>query len=862
METIRKTWILFRHEGRVLLRQASTYWLLAGCLFVVNLLTLTSSRFFSTTDATLLPLFLSFTLVSCIIVPLLTMSVWARSTKLDALPWFFSFPLPLWSVVTARFLLTFGLSLVALASTVPLSFTLSYLGSPDWGVIAASYMALAALLAFQVALGSLASALAPHQLAAFLLAAVVNVLFMALGSHLLYESIPSFLSIEWTERLAPLGVPFHLVAAFRGVIDFRDVLYFVGWTLFCLFTNQTVIHNKRKQKRPGRAWIFGYLATGIVVLLMILFARQAHVRWDFTEEKLYTLASGTKEIVRKLERPIYADLYFTRSHSAPALKQYGQRIEELLREYASTSPQNFRLRFIDPVQDSEEEVRARIAGMQVITTKSGENVYLGLALRQGDQTLSIPLFNPQTEGQLEYELTEAVVKLVQAAKPSIGVMSELPLVGDELGENINLRNDWAFVSALRSLYQIVSIPIQSESIPETLQSLVLVHPKQLSPKTLFAIDQYLMNGGKLMVFLDAFCRFEINYPRGGQDHEKYSSQLKSFLDRWGIVFHNETLVGDPERAMDVALAQINYSYPLQMQLTGDEMNKEMSIAKNLQKIQVLETGWFEASPTLPKGLNFFSLIESSDTSGLVKTEETEFRSPQDLGEQIHPDGKHRIIAGILRGRLKSSFDSPPEGVVGEHKKVASQDTSIVLVGDVDFLTDSFVVDKIQSMGQMVYKPKGDNITFLMNALEFISGHQDLIAIRSKTQIDRSLWRIVDLEQKAASALSEHDAPLSTKLNQIQEKLNQWESENSDKGQVVSREQQLKIQQLREEEARIRRERKLLKVNSEARVQNLKANIRWLHLGIAPLLILLGLLWAWRERPTIRSALGILRSSGR
>lgn len=864
METIIKAWILFRHEGRVLLRQASTYWLLAGHLFLVNLLTLTSDQFFNTENSSLLPLFLNLAFLSCFFVPLLTMSVWARSTRLDALPWFFSFPLPLWSVVIARFFLTWGLALVTLASTLPLGLTLQYLGSPDWGVIMSSFTLFAFLMAFQVALGSLASAIAPHQLAAFLLAAVANALFMALGSHLLFEDVPSFLPLAWTDRLAPLGVPFHLVAAFRGVIDFRDILFFIGWALFCLFINQAVIHHKRKQKRPGRNIMFGYLATGLGVLIIILFARQAHVRWDLTEEKLYTLSNGTREIVRKLEKPIYADLYFTRSHSSSALKQYGQRIEELLREYQSTSPKNFRLRFIDPVQDSEEEVRARIAGISAIPLAPGENIYLGLALRQGDQTLSIPVFTPQTEGQLEYELTEAIVKLVQAAKPSIGIMSELPLVGDELGGSVNLRNDWAFVAALRSLYQIVSVPIQSEALPEHLQSIILVHPKQLSEKTLYAIDQYLMRGGKLMIFLDAFCRYEINYPRATQEHAMYSSQLKHFLDAWGVIFHNETLVGDRARSTQVAVAQISYDYPFQLQLTSQDMNKDMSIAKNLNKVQLLESGWLEQAANPVKNLHYFPLMMSSESSGLVRTEMTEYSSPQDLATELKSDGKKRAVAALLRGRFQSTFDSVPEGSLIEHRKSSEQDAAVVIVADVDFLSDASVVDKVQSMGQMVYKPKGDNITFLMNSLEFISGHQDLIAIRSRTHVDRSLWRLVDMEEKATIAYAGEDAALTSKLNEIQNKLAQWENENSDKGQVVSREQLSMIQQLREEEAKLRRERKILKEKSEAKVRHLKANIRWLHLGLAPLTILLGLFWVLREKPirSTRSVSDFLRSSVR
>lgn len=849
METIKKAWILFEHEGRVLLRQALTYWVLALNLFIINALTLSSPQFFDSSHATLLPMMLNITVFGCFLIPFLTMSVWARSTTLDSLPWFFSFPIHLRSVVLSRFFLAWGFALVALGSTIPLGFTLDYLGTPDWGVILTSYIMLAALSAFQVALGSLASAIAPHQLAAFTLAAITNIVFLALGSHLLFEDIPSILNLAWTDRLAPLGVPYHLVAAFRGVLDFRDLLYFLGWTLFCLFMIQAVIHNKRKQKRPSRNTTFGYLAAGLGVLILVLFARQANIRLDLTEEKLYTLSSGTKDIIRKLEKPIFAELYFTRSQSTPALKQYGQRIEELLREYASTSPKTFHLRLVDPIQDSEEEVNARIAGMQAMTSKAGENIYLGLALRQGDQNLSIPLLNPDTEAQLEYELTEAVVKLVQAAKPSIGIMTELPLVGDELGESTNLRNDWAFVSALRSLYQIVHVPVQSEAIPENIQSMILIHPKQLSERTLFAIDQYVMRGGRLLVFLDAFCRFEINYPRGGQDHLKFSSQLKVFLDAWGIHFHSETLVGDHARASNIKLAQIAYDYPFQMQLSSSEMNKDMSIAKNLQTIHVLESGWLESAPVMPKGLQFHPLISSSETSGLVKTQLTEFLSPQELTLELKSDGQKRIIAGLVQGRFRSVFPQGPEGTMLVHKKSADQDASIIIVSDVDFLSDPFTVDKVHSMGQMVYKPKGDNIAFLLNALEFISGHQDLIAIRSKMHRDRTLWRIVNMERKAAQSLAGNDAALSARLGDIQENLAQWESENSDEGQVVSRDQLTRIQQLREEEARIRRERKDLKTSSQAQVQHLKSNILWLHLGLAPLSILLGWVWVRRSQKT-------------
>ncbi|MBC7660954.1 MAG: Gldg family protein [Chitinophagaceae bacterium] len=846
MVTIKKAWILYLHEGRILLRQPQTYWILAANLFIVNTLTLVSSKFFDTAHATMLPLFVNVPLISALFIPLLTMTQWAKPKSLEALPWFFSFPLPLWSVVLARFALAWSIGLIALFGTFPLSFTLSYLGSPDWGTIGSGYIILAALSAFQVAWGSLASALAPHVLAAYVLAATGNVFFLGLGSHLLYEKIPTLLPFVWNERLSPLGVPYHLIAAFRGVLDLRDGLYFLAWTLLCLYLNQSILYNKRKQRRPGRTTIFAYLSVTTGIFLLVLLARDAHVRWDLTEENLYTLSGGTKDIIERLEKPVHADFYFTRSNIPSSMKHYGQRIEELLREYAATSPKTFRLRLIDPIQDSEEEVQARIAGMHAVTGPNGENSYLGLALRQGDHSLSIPLFNVQTEAQLEYELTESIVRLAQAAKPSLGIMSELPLVGDELGENSTLRNDWAFISALRSLYQIVSVPIAAESIPETLQTLILVHPKNLNNKTLYAIDQFLMRGGKMLVFLDAFCRFEINYPNGGQNHNSFSSQLTHFLEPWGVIFHNETLVGDESRAMHVQMAQMSYDYPFQMQLIEADMNHELSISKSLQKINLLEAGWFEIKKDAP--YSFEPLITAGESSGLVKTDLTEYMSPQQITAELKPDGESRIVAGLLKGRWKSTFKAAPDGSFFGYKAQAEQEGAIVVVSDVDFLTDAFTVDKIQTMGQMVYKPKGDNISFIMNALEFINGHQDLIAIRSRIHVDRSLKRIVAIERRVAEQFQGKDATLAARLAEIQEKLSQWEGQQSNEvGQVVSKEQLLTIQELRESEAKVRRERRLLKDATEAQLDHLKTNIMILHMGFAPLTVLLGLFWVWRQR---------------
>jgi ABC-type uncharacterized transport system involved in gliding motility auxiliary subunit len=263
-------------------------------------------------------------------------------------------------------------------------------------------------------------------------------------------------------------------------------------------------------------------------------------------------------------------------------------------------------------------------------------------------------------------------------------------------------------------------------------------------------------------------------------------------------------------------------------------------------VNFLEAGWFELKAEQPYQIT--PIITTGENSGLVKTDLTEYMTPQQMAEQLKPDGGHRLVSVLVKGKWKSAYPSPPEGSFLSHKEKAEHEGSIVLVSDVDFLSDSFTVDKIQSLGQMVYKPKGDNISFLMNSLEFINGHQDLIAIRSRIHVDRSLQKVINIQKRSVEQFQGQDSALTARLAEIQEKLSQWEGQqNNEAGQVVSKDQQMMIQDLREEEAKVRRERRLVKDATEAQFDHLKNNIFWMHLGFAPLSILIGLLWVFRQK---------------
>lgn len=833
MKTI---WILFLHEIRMRFRHPYTWVSLAAWLFLTQAAAFGPGELLSNSQANLWPLFLFLPLIGTFFLPLLTMGQWAQTQTLNALPWLFSFPIRTWKVVLARFLVSSALSFLALVLTFPLAITVANLGNPDWGMIAAGYIACYGCFCVQLASGALASALSRHQLLAYVTAALFNLLFLGLGSHLLYEGFPNLLPEAWSERLSPFGAPFHLLTAFRGVIELRDILFWLGWTLLCLLLTSMVLYGRRTLHRQGvrdAKAAFSVLCIILMTLICVLFGRDLRLRWDLTEEKLYTISNGSRTMIRRLQQPVNMTFYFSRSHAElpPLLKAYGQRVEEFLREYAAVDSQKFRYRSLDPQRDSEQELSARAQGMPTVSGTT--SVYFGAILKQGDRTVVIPFLDPAKEDQLEYDLTEALVRIQQLAKPALGIMSDLPLVGDPDEEN--LKSEWAFVSALRSLYQIVPVSTQVQEIPDGLQALLLVHPKRLNEKTAYALDQFLVRGGRLLVAVDPFCRSELNSLPSNQLQPSLSSDFTRFLNAWKLRFSDAFIVGDSSRSSRMQTAHVSFDYPFLMQLNRDDVNHQHMITKKLRKgLSVLEAGFFELDSTSPYRIE--TLVQTTGKSGLIPVGKANYMSANQLVDELKPDGIERSLIVLLTGRWESVFKESVAGSpITDHLAKAESESSVLLLGDVDFLADDKTVERVQSMDQMILKPKNDNLSLLMNGLEFITGHQDLIAIRSRGRESRTMSRLTEIREEANARYSEKDGELSGKLNEVEDKLKDYEALGN---RVMTNDQKLAIADLRKQEAELRRERRNVHELMEADAERLMNILRVLHLLLLPMTVLL------------------------
>ena len=851
---------LWKHESRYfLMRPWASLWLTAWLITCASV-SLIWADLLSQSEAGLLPFFTYLPWIGALFLPALGMRLWSREVELGTLTWLLSLPHSTLRCILIKHIAACQLLILALIATWPLPLTIVYLGDPDLGVMISSYLGMLGFLSGQLALCHLASTLCRRPLAAYGLGLILCLLYNLPGCDLIHDKLPHVFSSGWFEGFSRLGPTYHVLGFLRGVIDLRDVFYALGSTLVCLGLAFLTLIWKRSLsssswRHPEPRTTYGLSILGIMTIILLIAAQHLRVRWDLTEERLYTLSDGSRAIVEKLSEPLRVTFFFSRSHPEldPHLRSYGQRIEELLREFAASSPQRFQLRTIDPRPQTESELDARVQGLLPLHTQNGDTLYFGAIYTMGQQMLSIPYFDPQKEDQLEYELAEAAVKIAQRNKPVLGILSSLPVVGDSAEGGLKLKQDWAFVAALRNLYQIVSIAPDAESIPDSVRTLLVVHPKTINEKTEYAIDQFLLSGGNLLIALDPFCRADLVYTtQQGTQAPLVASDLPRLLKAWGLSYSSDQLVGNRNRSTKMQAVYQKIDYPFHMEFKAEDFTEEHPITLRIRQLLMAEAGYFAADAG--SGLQWIPLVRTSPASGTVPTQLTTVLSAGQLAERLAEDGQERALAGMIRGRFRTAFPIPPAGTpISRHREQADKDNAIVLVADVDFIADHNSVEKRQSLNQMVFKPKNDNLGFLLKSVEFVGGNKDLIAVRSSSRLARPLTRLVERQERAREQWQEEFDRLGAQVTEIERRLTEMQAQmETSESDLLSPEQQKALQALRLEEAQMRAQRRDVRLQMQEDEKQLRQGLTLLNHAVGPLAIgifwSLGLWFRHRQRP--------------
>jgi len=594
------------------------------------------------------------------------------------------------------------------------------------------------------------------------------------------------------------------------------------------------------------------LAVLFVVLTMLASLLFRGARLDLTENGLYTLADGTRNIVSSLAEPVTLKLYFSDQASAdlPQIRRYADRVWELMQELASHSGGSIRLERIDPLPFSEAEDDAARYGLEAVPlSQAGDQLYLGLVgINTVDGLERVPFLSPNREAFLEYDLARMVASLATPERPQVGLISGLPMSGGFNMQTGQRNPAWSVYEQWQELFEITTVPATATELPADLDALVLVHPKQLSDDLLRSIDQFVLGGGRLLAFVDPYAEADPgedpNDPASRFLAERASS-LGPLLENWGVDFDSDSFVADLGRALQVTIRQGQppVRHPAILGLAAEDFSQSDIVTGELGLVNVASVG--SLVDLERDGVDFEPLILSSDRAGLLPAERLRMLSdPSDLIAELGIDEGRHVLAVRLTGTVASAFaDSLPEGGLAEGALNA------IVIADTDLLTDNLWVQRQNFLGQVLLNPFADNGALAVNAVENLLGNADLISIRSRSTSNRPFDLVDDLRREAEARLRATEQQLEAELAETENRLTQLQQSRGDADlSILTPEQEAEIDRFMEQRLEIRQQLRQVRRQLDEEIESLGARVKLINIALMPLLVtLVALLVAWRRR---------------
>ena len=601
----------------------------------------------------------------------------------------------------------------------------------------------------------------------------------------------------------------------------------------------------------------GLLLIALAFLLFNAFSGLVftHARLDLTEQKLYTISEGTKTILEGLDKPIELDFFYSdeATKGLVALRNYARRVEELLRAYERESGGKLKLHVVDPEPFSEEEDRAAELGLQAVPlNQGGDKVYFGLAATNGDgRTQSIPFFALDQEEFLEYELSRLVQSLASPQMPVVGVLSDLPITGGFDMRTQQATPPWTVLEQIRQLFHIESLERNVDMIPANVSVLMLVHPKALPEPTLYAIDQFVMRGGKLLVFLDPYSEADPGMGfMPGEPGDGKGSNLTPLLKAWGVHMAPDQVVLDAANAMSVGVGEERrpVRHPGWLSLPQQTMDTDDVTTASLESLTMATAGFLE--PLENATTRFTPLVQSSTYAMPIEAQRfATLENPEVLLRDLEPTGERYTLVARIQGPARSAY---PDGIEGRKDGLKdSASINVIAVADTDLLADRMWVQVQDFFGQRMPQPWADNGTFVVNALDNLSGTDALISVRSRGRFARPFVVVEELQRQAENRFREKEEALQQRLAATEAQLAELQGPNADGAIELTAEQQAALQRYMQEKLRIRKELREVRYQLNADIDALGRLLKFFNIALVPLVLTLVVLltWLWRRRRT-------------
>jgi ABC-type uncharacterized transport system involved in gliding motility auxiliary subunit len=572
-------------------------------------------------------------------------------------------------------------------------------------------------------------------------------------------------------------------------------------------------------------------------------------RVDLTEGNLYSISEGTYQVLQQIEEPINVYFFFSNksSEGLSTLRGYASRIQSLLEEYELYSNGNIKLSVIDPEPFSEAEDRAAEFGLSAAPiNNNGDSLYLGLAATNSiGQKEVIPFFDPSQEKQLEYNISKLIHKLAVPQKRSVAVLSSLPVFGGpntnpmamQMGQQPTLPA-WAAFEQLQQLYDVNILEQDAETIPESSNLLVLVHPKDLNDSQLYAIDQFVMRGGKLMVFVDPLAESDVSSAGMMGMPMASSSDLARLFETWGVEFDNSKVVIDAAQGLEIRMPNgMPGRHAGYIGFQGESIDNDDIIVSSLSSINSASVG--ELGLKDSSALKMQSLLLSSDQSSKVEVARYQMagNDPSSLLDDFTDSLEKKVVAARFFGSIPSAFSELPETADAEAHIENTDDAQIMIVADTDMLTDNFWVQKANFFGQTILQPFANNGDFLINSVDNFSGSTALMSIRGKGQFQRPFDVVDELTVIAEEKFRAQEQRLQQELEQTEQQLMQLQNQQGDNTSLtLSPEQEQAIAEFVNRKVEIRKELREVRHQLDKDIESLGTWIKLINIGVMPLLL--------------------------
>jgi ABC-type uncharacterized transport system involved in gliding motility auxiliary subunit len=609
-------------------------------------------------------------------------------------------------------------------------------------------------------------------------------------------------------------------------------------------------------------------ATTAIVLAAIIFvalniasdASLTTERLDLTENAIYSISAGTKHILAHLDEPITLKFFYSKKAAAEyaQINAYASRVRDLLIEYQARSHGKIILEEIDPEPYTPAEDEASANGLNGAATESGDLVYFGLV---GTNTIDgkevVPFFAQEREPYLEYDLSSLVYRLATPKKPVVGIVSSIPLEAGAGGIAAMMQGrsqPFMIYEELAKTYTTKTLEANFSSVPADVDVLMVVHPTQLSPQQQYAIDQFVLKGGRALVFVDP--NSELTSQSQGmmsQNPGPSSSDLPQLFKAWGIAYNPGKVIGDRDLAQRVQTSTDPrnpvVSYPVWLHLASANFDGKDQITASLQSLNLASIG--ALFPVAHATTTFSPLVTSSSQASLIDAIQAKMNPrPQDLMGLIEPTGERYTIAARISGPAKTAFPAGPPGLSADALKTAPKQIkestgpiNVVVMADSDIFDDRFWVRVENILGHRVAAPFADNAAFVLNAIENLTGSSDLISLRTRATNNRPFTVVQDLQTHAQAQYQQEADALQQQLTDTQNRLHELEQGGSTNGQstntaALTPEQQAEITRFKRVLADTRTQLRDVQHNLRREVDALDSLLAFINIALVPILVAL------------------------